>query len=154
MDIELKLTTETVEQAGPIEPLTVAPDTPLREVFTRLKQRGTGGVLVCRGDQLVGIFTERDALGVMQRRANLDVPIESLMIRDPVTLRSDASVASAILKMSSGGYRRLPIVGPDGRPRGVLEVAGIVHYLVQHFPQTVYNQPPVAHPMTHEREGP
>jgi CBS domain-containing protein len=154
VDIELMLTTETVAQAGPVEPLIVAPETPLRQVFAELRNRASGGALICRDGRLVGIFTERDALGVMQRRGDLDAPIETVMVRDPIALRSDASVAAAILKMSSGGYRRLPIVDPDNRPQGVLEVSGIVHYLVQHFPQTVYNQPPVSHPVMHEREGP
>lgn len=154
MDIERQLTTDTVEQAGLIEPLCVEPSTSVRQVFELLKRRSSSAVLVCRDGQLAGIFTERDALHLMQRRADLDVPIESVMVSHPAVLRTDATVASAILRMSSGGYRRLPIVDHQGRPVGVLEVAGIVHYLVEHFPKTVYNLPPVAHPMMHEREGP
>jgi CBS domain-containing protein len=44
--------------------------------------------------------------------------------------------------MAEGGYRHLPIVDEDGVPQGVLAVRGIVHYLVDHFPNTVYNLPP------------
>jgi hypothetical protein len=33
-------------------------------------------------------------------------------------------------------------------------VAGVVHWLVQHFPSAVYNLPPVSNPATQEREGP
>jgi CBS-domain-containing membrane protein len=76
------------------------------------------------------------------------------MIASPETLQAEATVASAILRMSSGGYRRLPIVDSGGRPLGILEVSGIVHYLVQHFPKSIYNLPPVAHPVMHDREGP
>ena len=47
-----------------------------------------------------------------------------------------------------------PIIDRLGRPLGILEVSGIVHYLVQHFPKTIYNLPPVAHPVMHDREGP
>ncbi|HWC90551.1 MAG TPA: CBS domain-containing protein [Pirellulales bacterium] len=154
MDIELQLTTDTVDQAAPHRPLCVEPQTSIREVFTLLKDNGAGAVLVCSRGRLAGIFTERDALGVMQRRDDLDAPIETVMIPAPVVLRADASVASAILRMSSGGYRRVPLVDVKGQPLGILEVAGIVHYLVEHFPKTIYNLPPVAHPVIHDREGP
>jgi hypothetical protein len=56
--------------------------------------------------------------------------------------------------MSGGGFRRLPILDPDGRPTGILRVSDVVHYLVEHFPKTVYNLPPVPKPVMHEREGP
>ena len=154
MDIEQKLTTETVEQAGPVPALSVEPGTSIREVFALLKDAGAGGVLICRDGELLGIFTERDALRHMARRADLDAPIDTVMVTRPVTVRSDSTIGSAILRMSSGGYRRLPIVGPDNKPVGVLPVAGIVHYLVEHFPKAIYNLPPVAHSVMHDREGP
>jgi hypothetical protein len=55
--------------------------------------------------------------------------------------------------MAQGGYRRLPIVDPQGRPLGMIDVAGIVHFLVEHFPGTIYNLPPTPH-STLDREGP
>jgi CBS domain-containing protein len=80
-------------------------------------------------------------------------PIERHMVRQPVSVRRSVSIAAAIQLMSSGGYRRLPVVDADDRPVGMIQVASIVHYLVEHFPSAVYNQPPVAHPVTHDREG-
>jgi CBS domain-containing protein len=152
--IEFTLRTDTVDQAGPIKPLCVEPQASIREVFTLLRQRGSSCVLVCRQGQLCGIFTERDAMLLLQRQADLDAPIESVMTASPETLQAEATVAAAILRMSSGGYRRLPIVDSSNRPLGILEVSGIVHYLVQHFPKAIYNLPPVAHPVMHDREGP
>lgn len=154
MDIELCLTTDTVDQAGPMPPLCVTPDTPIREVFHKLRDHRGGSVLICRDEVLIGIFTERDALRLMARGGDLEAPVESAMVSDPVTLRAQAAIGAAILRMSSGGYRRMPIVDDAGRPTGVLQVSGIIHYLVEHFPKTVYNLPPVAHPLTQDREGP
>lgn len=167
MDLELNLTTESVELASPLPPLSVSPQTPLREVLGRMKGEGRGSVLVCRDGALVGIFTERDALRLMARSllassdsttnfddAQLDVPVETVMIRNPAAIEATASVADAVEKMSAGGYRRLPIVDDQKRPVGVLQVSGIVHYLAEHFPKTIYNQPPVSHGVTQHREGP
>lgn len=163
MDIAFKLKTDTVSHAGPVEPLCVQPETPVRDVMRRLREQRAGSVLICRDGKLLGIFTERDALRLMgrcvspetvvQSRAELDGPIERLMVTSPVTLKVDDSIGSAVLRMSSGGYRRLPIVDGGGKPVGTLQVAGIVHYLVEHFPKTVYNLPPVAHPVMQHRDG-
>jgi len=153
VDIELNLTTETVDHASPSRPVCVRRDMPLGEAFRQMRNQSPGCLLVCEEGVLVGIFTERDALRIMAKGGDLDVPLEKVMIHSPATVGAQATVAAAIRKMSSGGYRRLPIVDGQGRPVGVVEVSGIVHYLVQHFPKTIYNQPPVAYPTTQEREG-
>ncbi len=82
-----------------------------------------------------------------------EVAIESLMSRDLQTLDDTATVGEAIRLMSQGGYRRLPIVSADGTPTGVAAVQGIVHYLVDHFPQTIYTLPPKPDSLTNDREG-
>ena len=75
------------------------------------------------------------------------------MSSEPVTIPSGTTVGEAIRKMAQGGYRRLPIIDDGGRPEGVLKVSGIVRYLVEHFPESVYNLPPEPRPTTQEREG-
>lgn len=153
MDIQLNLSTETVTQAHASAPVCVEPHLSVREVLQLLKQHRTGSVLICRDGAVVGIFTERDALRLMASHAVLDTPIESVMTADPKTLRADDTVANAITRMSAGGYRRLPIVDEQGRPQGLVKASGVMRYLVEHFPKTVYNQPPVAQTPTHDREG-
>ena len=64
------------------------------------------------------------------------------MSSPPATIPATATVAEAIRTMAEGGYRHLPMVDAEGRPTGVVAVHGIVHYLVDHFPATVYNLPP------------
>ncbi|HEX3869926.1 MAG TPA: CBS domain-containing protein [Pirellulales bacterium] len=154
MDIELQVSTDTIEQAGPTEPLIVDPKATVRDVFRIMRAQLSGSVLICKDKKLLGIFTERDALRLMARGGNLDAPIESVMVEKPITIRPGASISQAILRMSSGGYRRLPIVDGTGWAAGVLQVSGIIHYLAELFPNTIYNLSPAAEPVTHEREGP
>ncbi len=153
MDFQLSLNSETVRSTNPAQPLAVEPDTPVRDVMSLLKAQNAGSVLICRDGLLVGIFTERDALKLMATGGDLGQPIESVMIRDPVTLREEDTVACAIRKMAKGGYRRMPIVDADGKPTGLVKVSGVVHYLVEHFPETIYNLPPVPGQISTEREG-
>lgn len=154
MDIEFNLTTEPVEQTRPLEPLCVEPTEPIRNVLRLLKERNSPSVLICRDRVLIGIFTERDALKVMAHGTDLDAPISQVMVTKPATVRSGDSVGAAVEKMARGGYRRLPIVNASDRPVGVVQVSGIVHYLVEHFPKMIYNLPPEANRVAQQREGP
>jgi CBS domain-containing protein len=152
VNFHLHLQTEAANHAPLDSPLCVDPTTPIRAALDLMKEHLRGSVLVCRDDSLVGIFTERDALRLMARDGRLDDPIESVMSH-PVALVTSDSMGTAIAKMSKGGYRRLPVVDADGRPQGVLKVTGILHYLVEHFPNVIYNLPPKPHHSTQHREG-
>lgn len=153
MSFQLNLNQEKVEMASPATPMVVAPGDSLRDVLHILKEHVRGNVLVCDDGVLVGIFTERDALRLMAEGADLDAPIKDFMVADPVTLSSGDTVGKAIEMMAGGGYRRLPIVDPDNKPVGVIKVSGILHYLVEHFPNIVYTLPPSPHHKTQQREG-
>ncbi len=154
MDFQLNLDSETVNNAHPAQPLVVDRGAPIRAVLELLREQKQGAVLVCDGDgMLLGIWTERDAARLLAGEFDLDMAIEQVMVRDPVVLSSGDTVGRAISLMASGGYRRLPIVDPQGRPTGVLNVAGILHFLVEHFPKVVYTLPPQPHRSPQEREG-
>lgn len=153
MDFQLNVNRDTVEEAGPIEPLCVSPQMTAREVLVLMKQHDTGSALVCDDQRLIGIFTERDALRLLATEADLSAPIESVMAQNPVTVKAEALIADAIVIMTDGGYRHLPIVDVDDQPIGMLKVRGIVHYFVEHFPQAIYNLPPTPGSVVQEREG-
>jgi CBS domain-containing protein len=153
VDFQLSLESEGVGSAYPDQPIATAPDATFGEVLQLLRAQRSGALLICEGTSLVGIVTERDALRFMAEGMDLLTPARDLMSAPPKTIGSDATVAAAIETMSSGGYRHLPIVDARNQPTGVLEVRGIVHYLVDHFPETVYNLPPHPNTSPSEREG-
>lgn len=153
MDFHLHLNTETVNHAHPAKPVCVEPQTTVGEVIEKLRSLSTGSLLICEDGVLVGVFTERDALKLIAAGGDFDVPIEQVMVRSPVTVKASDSVGSAINKMSAGNYRRLPIVDDAGRPVGLVKVSGILHYLVEHFQNVIYNLPPSPHHSMQQREG-
>lgn len=158
MSFQLSLSAESVSAAYPDEPLFVSPVATVGEVLQLLRTQKQTSVLICEGDtpghgKLLGIFTERDALNWIAAGKDLEQPISDAMSRDPASLQASTSVGEAIKMMSEGKYRRLPILAADGTPHGMASVRGIVHYLVDHFPQTIYNLPPDPKAIQSEREG-
>lgn len=145
--------TDTVKATASEHRVCIPPETTIREVLARLKENKSGSALVLRDGKLVGIFTERDALKLMATGGDLDTPVEELMTKDPVSLGDGDAIATAVRKMSKGGYRRLPVVDDKGCPTGVLKATSILRYLVEHFPESIYNLPPDPDNASKEREG-
>ena len=153
MDFQLSLDSEGVGSAYPDQTLAATGDDSVGDVMQLLRAQRTGAALICDGPKLIGIFTERDALKLMASGADFSAPVRDYMSSQPATLPSNATVGDAIRSMSQGGYRHLPIVDESGAPDGVVAVHGIVHYLVDHFPETVYNLPPDPKSVQRAREG-
>ena len=124
-------------------PIGVDVDVSVVAAVNAMNEHRTGCVLVQRAGRLVGIFTERDVLTkVIFRNNNNSMKVEAVMTRDPETLEASATIAYALNKMSVGGYRHIPIVDRAGRAVGVLSVRDIVDFLVDLFPDGVFNLPP------------
>ncbi len=148
------LSRDPVRLAHPDDkPLMVAPTATIREVLGLMKDRRKSTALVVKDGKLVGIFDERDALGVMARRDYLEAPIADLMATDVVSVGPQDSVAVAIGAMSKHNFRRLPLVDDRGRALGLVKASGVLHFLVEHFPTLVYNLPPDPHHRPQSAEG-
>lgn len=137
-------------------PSCVSRSTSLRQAIDRMAAERIGAVLVVDGDQLVGVFTERDVLTkVVDRPLDLErVPVERLMTKDPECLSPDEPMAYALNKMTVGGFRHVPLVDAAGRPAGLVSMRDIVEYIVDLFPRSVLNLPPSPeHTISRTREG-
>jgi signal-transduction protein with cAMP-binding, CBS, and nucleotidyltransferase domain len=154
MELARNLKTDSVARLHPTPPWRVGPEQPVAEAIALMRQHRVGCVLVCRGEQLVGIFTERDLMRrVLAAGLSLTAPVSACMTRDPVVVEPKEPISAAVRRMEEGGYRHLPVVDEAGRPLGVLSVKRIVHYLAEHFPSTVYNLPPDPSVFPLEAEG-
>jgi CBS domain-containing protein len=154
MDLARNLKIESVSRLHPTPPRQVRPTQTVAEAVALMRQEEVGCVLVCVEDRVVGIFTERDLLRrVLGPGQPLTLPVAECMTPAPVVVRPKEPIGAAVRRMEEGGYRHLPVVDEVGRPVGVLSVKRIVHYLVEHFPGTVYNLPPDPGAVQQEREG-
>lgn len=119
---------EHLNRLGAPPPLTVSPDTPLDVAIRAMQDGGVDCLLVVTDDELVGIFTDRDAVAKVAGKRLDAFHVRDFMTPDPVVLRHDDPIAVAIHKMAVGDFRHIPIV-EDGRPTGVVTARDVFHHL-------------------------
>ncbi|MFD9561161.1 CBS domain-containing protein [Streptomyces sp. NPDC059994] len=104
----------------------VRPDASLVEAAQLMRAQDIGDVLVTRGDQLIGVLTDRD----ITLRAVADgadppaVSVQSVCTRSPVCVGPDDELVTAVRLMRRHAVRRLPVV-EGGRPLGMLSLGDV-----------------------------
>jgi CBS domain-containing protein len=142
-ELSRNLRVDSVARLGVLPPVTLDVNTLVRAAVETMRASRSGCLLVTQGDRLVGLFTERDLLTrVLAVGRSLDTPLREVMTSQPTTAELQEPLRVAIRRMQEGGYRHLPIVDGSGRPVGIISARQVVHYLVEHFPEVVFNQPP------------
>jgi len=142
-----------------IRALVLSAQATVTEAMRAMQREHRGAVLVTddgtRQSKLLGIFTERDVLfRIVDRGKNpATLALGDVMTPDPEVLPITASVAFVLNKMSIGGFRHVPVVDAEHRPRFVVAVRDVVEYLVEAFPREVLNLPPEAGKAPPSREG-
>jgi CBS domain-containing protein len=154
MTIEEALRDEKLRNLPVSNPTCVPMGTGLGETLRAMKEDGVGCVLICDGEQLRGIFTERDVLNkVIGARISDSEPIERYMTHDPEVLKEEDRLGDAVRLMTEHGYRHVPLVDKAGMRIGMIAVRDIVHYVAEHFPEEVVNLPPRLHQTFETPEG-
>lgn len=168
MKLRQSLVRDRVRDLECSEPVAVRQDDTIHSVLERMKAQRVGCVVVLDAggsgggdaasaltrERLVGLFTERDAM-VRVFAADKPVvrPVRDVMTPNPQTLAMDDNVADVIRRMHTGGFRHMPVVDDYGDVAGVISVKRVVQYLVEHFPEAVYNLPPDPDNYAATREG-
>ncbi|MFQ5877973.1 MAG: cyclic nucleotide-binding/CBS domain-containing protein [Acidobacteriota bacterium] len=154
MTIEEALKHERLRNLPVSKPTCVRLGTELGETLRIMRQDGVGCVLVCDGERLVGIFTERDVLDKLFRPgADERAPVERFMTPNPEVLRQDDTLGDAVRLMTERGYRHIPLLDRAGLRAGMIAARDIVNYVAEHFPEEVVNLPPRLHQKFKTAEG-
>ncbi len=111
-------------EAGVIkDPITVTPQTTIREVQLLTQAHNISGVPVVDGDKLVGIVTARD----MRFERKLDDPVRNIMTRQEklVTVREDASQDEVLELLHRHRIEKVLVVNDAFQLRGLVTVKDI-----------------------------
>ncbi|ASJ11096.1 inosine-5-monophosphate dehydrogenase [Thermococcus sp. P6] len=117
----------TVGQAVKRRAVIIRPGDTVHRVARILSKNKVGSAVVVKGDEVVGIITDRDILDkvVARERDPKKVKVEDVMTGDPVTIEDDYDVQDAIERMTEKGIRRL-LVTRLGKPIGFVTAADLL----------------------------
>lgn len=116
-------------RTGPV--IAARRDDMVRAVVDLLAQHRIGAVPVLEGEEIVGIFSERDLVRLMSSYGPeaLDRSLEEVMTKSPVTCDSNMPVIGALSQMTQKRIRHLPVVD-GGKLVGFVSIGDLVKYRI------------------------
>ncbi|MDE0309607.1 MAG: CBS domain-containing protein [Acidiferrobacterales bacterium] len=111
---------------------TVTPENTVLEALHVLAERNIGAVPVISGDELVGIFSERDYARrvILQGLASKDTLIADVMTENVQTVNPDDNIEDCMKIVVSKGFRHLPVV-EDGELIGVVSANDLLAEVIR-----------------------
>ncbi|MCP5327580.1 MAG: CBS domain-containing protein [Sinobacteraceae bacterium] len=116
----------------------IGPDEPVLEAIRLMAERSIGAVLVMRGEELVGILSERDYARkvVLLGRSSSDTPVGQIMSSPVITVSPTESIDDCMRVMTERRIRHLP-VSQDGRVIGILSIGDLVKAVIDQQRRTI-----------------
>lgn len=108
--------------------LTVPPDAPVSNLLEVLAERNVGAAVVCEGDRLAGIVSERDVVRHLHQRGAslLDAPVSEIMTTVVATCRFEDDVQTLSRTMTERRIRHIPVVDGQERLTGIVSIGDVV----------------------------
>lgn len=112
--------------------VSIAGDRTVAEAVALLAARRIGAVPVMDGDQVAGIFSERDVIYGLEREgaAALERKVSDVMTAPALTVAPDESVLGALALMTRRRVRHLPVI-ERGRCIGFISIGDLVKYRIE-----------------------
>ena len=116
----------------------VEPEQPVLEAIRMMADKHIGALPVMRGDELIGIVSERDYARkvILMGRSSSDTPVWEIMSSPVTTVTPDESVHRCMEIMTEKRIRHLPVV-ERGRMIGIISIGDLVKAVIEEQQQTI-----------------
>lgn len=110
----------------------ISPNEMVIDALLLMCEKKIGAVLVMDGDQLVGIFSERDYArkGIVAGRKAKSTPVTEVMTPNVFTVSPDMNIGDCMTLFSKKHIRHLPVMSHQ-RVIGMLSIGDIVTAIIQ-----------------------
>jgi CBS domain-containing protein len=126
------MTIATILQSRSGAVFTASADELVEQVTARLAEQRIGALPVVDGQQVIGIFSERDVIYglAIHGSAMLQKKVSEVMTAPAITVTADTPVLSALSLMTRRRIRHLPVVDND-RISGFVSIGDLVKYRIE-----------------------
>lgn len=106
----------------------VAPSDSVFHALEIMAQHNVGAVLVMDGEQLVGIFSERDYARkiILQGKTSKDTLVREIMSERVAYVSPNTTLDECMALMTQKHFRHLPVLEDDGKLAGVVSIGDLV----------------------------
>ncbi len=107
------------------------PDTSVFEALELMAEHNIGALLVLDGDELVGIFSERDYARkvVLKGKSSRGTVLGETMSRKVACVRNDQTIEECMALMTDKRIRHLPVL-EDNQLVGVISIGDVVKVVI------------------------
>lgn len=116
----------------------IRPDEPVLEAIRQMADKHVGALLVMRGEELVGIVSERDYARkvILMGRSSSETPVGEIMSTPVTTVSPDEAVHRCMELMTEQRIRHLPVV-ERGKVVGIISIGDLVKAVIEEQQQTI-----------------
>lgn len=106
----------------------VAPGDTVYHALSVMAQNDVGALLVLDGEQLVGIFSERDYARkiILQGKNSKETLVREIMSDRVAYVTPNATLDECMALMTNKHFRHLPILNEDGSVAGIVSIGDLV----------------------------
>lgn len=118
----------------------ISPDGTVLEALGIMAEHNIGALIVLDGDQVVGIFSERDYARkvILRGKSSRDLPVHEIMTRHVLFADPAWSAYDCMVMMTQWRVRHLPVLD-SGRVSGVISIGDVVSAVVSEQASTIRN---------------
>ena len=93
------------------EVYSISPESTVYEALAAMAEHNTGALLVMRGEEMVGILSERDCVRKIDLvgKNSMDTIVSEIMTSDVITVSCDQPLEECMSLMLEKGIRHLPV---------------------------------------------
>jgi CBS domain-containing protein len=118
--------------------IAIAPEEPVLEAIQLMADHHIGAVLVMRGDELLGILSERDYARkvILKGRSSAETAAWEIMSSPVQTVAPHDTVHTCMRLMTERRFRHLPVL-EDGKVSGMLSIGDLVRVVIEDQQQEI-----------------
>ncbi|MFO7277258.1 MAG: CBS domain-containing protein [Pseudomonadota bacterium] len=116
----------------------IGPEDPVLEAIELMAVHHVGALLVMKGEELVGIVSERDYARkvILHGRSSSETPVWQIMSSPVITVTPEDSVDHCMRLVTDRRIRHLPVV-ENGRVVGVVSIGDLVKAVIEEQQHTI-----------------
>jgi CBS domain-containing protein len=109
----------------------ISPDATVYEALEKMAAKNIGALVVIKGTDLVGIFSERDYArqGILKGRFSRETKVHEVMSSPVRTVDSKASIDECMRLMTTERCRHLPVVDEE-KLVGLVSIGDLVNWII------------------------